>query len=104
VIRLIGLRLLGYERDQIARRILAADAAGFSHGFWIFGASRDRRPPGPARQRERALTGIAPIDLARAGRTSTGCGPAGRSNSRRGRVLSAPLAQADEVRRSGRFS
>jgi hypothetical protein len=39
--RIAGLRLLGFERDQIARRILAADAAGFSHGFWIFGASRD---------------------------------------------------------------
>jgi hypothetical protein len=37
--RIVGLQLLGYERDQIARRILAEDAAGFSHGFWIFGAS-----------------------------------------------------------------
>jgi hypothetical protein len=28
--------LLEYERDQIANRIVASDAAGFSHGFWIF--------------------------------------------------------------------
>ena len=35
--RIVGLRLLGYERDQIARRILAEHAAGFSHGFSLFG-------------------------------------------------------------------
>jgi hypothetical protein len=35
--RIIGLDLLSAERDQIARRILAEDAAGFSHGFSIFG-------------------------------------------------------------------
>jgi hypothetical protein len=35
--RIVGLSLLSYERDQIARRILAEDAAGFSHGFSIFG-------------------------------------------------------------------
>lgn len=35
--RIGGLYLLGYERDQIQSRILAADAAGFSHGLSIFG-------------------------------------------------------------------
>ena len=35
--RIAGLRLLGYERDQIASRILDEDAEGFSHGLWIFG-------------------------------------------------------------------
>jgi len=35
--RLAGLYLLSYERDQIASRILEAEAAGFSHGFSILG-------------------------------------------------------------------
>jgi hypothetical protein len=29
--------LLTAERDQIERTIVASDASGFSHGFWIFG-------------------------------------------------------------------
>jgi hypothetical protein len=28
--------LLGLERDQLTREILAADAQGFSHRFWVF--------------------------------------------------------------------
>lgn len=35
--RIQGLRLLGYERDQLASRILEEDATGFSHGVWFIG-------------------------------------------------------------------
>jgi hypothetical protein len=28
--------LIGAERKQVTKKVLAADAAGFSHGFWIF--------------------------------------------------------------------
>ena len=35
--RIVVAELLLDERDQIERRIVGADASGFSHGFWILG-------------------------------------------------------------------